>query len=263
MKKKALFKIMLQLALLALACAAKEEPKQVLEWPDNGKPLLRFTFTKFKSDAGSKSLRYYISQTTVENLWQKKISGSFNLYLFDKNKVRIGEGVVSFANVAPGEAVRFQIGVEAAGTPVSITLSPQSLPAELMPEKPVKTISLTVNTIPQGANFKLDSVDAGVTPKVIRVTPGKHVLEFSRDGFTPGSFPLDIGPDDANGGVVSYELGTSAHDTLELRDGSVIVCDLESMSATDVVIRVAGNVQHLNRNNVKRILLTERDMPGK
>jgi PEGA domain len=263
MKTKAPFKSVLLVIFLALACGAKEEPKQVLQWPESGKPLLRFTFTKFKSDAGSKSLRYYVSQTTVENLWQKKISGSFNLYLFDKDKVRIGEGVVSFANVAPGETVRFQIGVEAAGTPATITLSPQSLPAELMPEKPVKTISLTVNTIPQGANFKLDSVDAGVTPKVIRVTPGKHVLEFSKEGFTPGSFPLDIGADDANGGVVSYELGTSAHDTLELRDGSIMVCDLESMSATEVVVRVAGNLQHLDRNKVKRILLTERDMPAK
>jgi hypothetical protein len=102
---------------------------------------------------------------------------------------------------------------------------------------------------------------SGVTPKVVRVSPGQHVLQFNKDGFTP-VFPLALSPDDASGVVVSYELGAAAYDTVELRDGSVLVGDLESMSATEVVLRLGGKVQRLNRHSVKRILLTERDMPA-
>ena len=97
----------------------------------------------------------------------------------------------------------------------------------------------------------------------MRVTPGKHVLEFSKEGFNSGKFPLEISPDDASGGSVSYELGTLAHDTVELRDGSVLVCDVESMSATQIVIRVGGALEHMDRNKIKRMLLVERDPPSR
>lgn len=84
------------------------------------------------------------------------------------------------------------------------------------------------------------------------------MLEFSKEGFNSGSFPVEIGPDDASGGSVSYELGTSAHDTVELRDGTIISGDLLSMSATDVTVRVGGRAQQFDRNRVKRILLVQR-----
>ncbi len=115
--------------------------------------------------------------------------------------------------------------------------------------------------MPQGAALKLDGDEAGMTPKMVRVTPGKHILEFNKEGFTPGKFPIEIGTDDTSGGSVSYELGTLAHDTVELRDGSVLVCDVESMSATEVVMRVGGALQRMERNKVKRMLLVERDPP--
>jgi hypothetical protein len=51
---------------------------------------------------------------------------------------------------------------------------------------------------------------------------------------------------------VSYEMEASAHDTIELRDGSVLVGDLESLSATEAVIRIGGNLQHLNRTASSR-----------
>ena len=87
------------------------------------------------------------------------------------------------------------------------------------------------------------------------------MLEFNKEGFNPGKVPLEIGPDDVSGGSVSFELGTSAHDTIELRDGSVLTGDVESVSATEVVVRVGGAVQHFNRIQVKRISLTERETP--
>jgi hypothetical protein len=118
---------------------------------------------------------------------------------------------------------------------------------------------VTVNSVPQGAAVKLDGTEVGITPKIVEVVVGKHLLEFSKTGFKSGKFPLEIGPDDVSGGSVSYELGTSAHDTIELRDGSVLSGDLESISATEVVLRVGGTMQNLNRNQVKRITMVTRE----
>ena len=88
---------------------------------------------------------------------------------------------------------------------------------------------------------------------------GKHTLGFTKEGFNTGTFPLEIGPEDVSGGSVSYELGTSAHDTVELRDGSVLSCDLVSVSGMEIRVRIGGTIQTLDRNKVKRILLTERE----
>ncbi len=96
--------------------------------------------------------------------------------------------------------------------------------------------------------MKVDGSEAGTTPKIINVMPGKHMLEFSKDGFNPGHFPLEITSDQVSGGSVSYELGTSAHDTVELRDGSVLVGDVESMSATEVQLQIGGKLMRLDRN---------------
>jgi hypothetical protein len=125
-----------------------------------------------------------------------------------------------------------------------------------------RTISITVNSVPQGASLKVDGNEAGITPKMIQVGVGKHVLEFSKEGYNSGHFPLEISSNDVSGGSVSYELGTSAHDTIELRDGSVLSGDLESVSATDVVVRIGGAVQKFSRNQVKRISLVEREAPA-
>jgi len=70
---------------------------------------------------------------------------------------------------------------------------------------------------------------------------------------------MEIGPDDTSGGSVSYELGASAHDTVELRDGTVLNGDVESVSAPEVVVRVGGKDQGYNRNLVKKIMLVERE----
>jgi hypothetical protein len=245
-------------------CAAAEakETEQTIVWPETGKPVLRFTFGKFKEGPSYGRERNYTCDTSAQNLWEKKISFAvFSLYLFDKSNVRIGEGFVQVSNVGPGEMIKFQTSLHAAGVPVTLKLVPQTVPAELQPLAPPRTISITINSVPQGAALKVDGADSGTTPKIVRITPGKHVLEFSKEGFNPGKFPLEIGPDDASGGSVSYELGTLAHDTVELRDGSVLVCDVESMSATEVVLRVGGVLQRMDRNKVKRMLLVERDPP--
>jgi hypothetical protein len=205
----------------------------------------------------------YQCDTTADNLGAKTISSAtFSIYLFDKNKVRIGDAFVHLSNVAPKQSVKFQTTVAASGTPVSLSLVSADVPAELGPRPGPKTVSITVNSVPQGARAKLDGLDIGTTPKVVQIPVGTHLLEFSKDGFNPGKFPLEIGQNDTSGGSVSYELGQSAHDTIELRDGTVLTGDLESLTGMDVVIRVGGASQHYDRNQVKRISLVERDSPG-
>ncbi|MBI3647082.1 MAG: PEGA domain-containing protein [Acidobacteriales bacterium] len=240
--------------------AAKDAPTQVINWPQTGSPVVRVTLGKFKELSSVAGQHNYVIDTTAENLWSKKISHlGFSLYLYDKNKVRIGDGWITLDNVSPGQAVKFQTTVHALGTPVSVELAPNSVPAELQPLAPPKKISMTVNSVPQGARLLVDGAEAGTTPKLVQLAVGKHSLDFSKEGFNAGKFPLEIGPDDVSGGSVSYELGTSAHDTFELRDGTVLTGDLVSVSGMEIRVRVAGVIQTLDRNKVKRILLTERD----
>jgi len=249
--------------LIGIAISAKEPPVMVMLWPTSGPPVVRFTFGKFKQTASSGKQHSYMTDVTAENVWGKKISGAqFNIYAFDKARVRIADSWISISDVESGEIVKFQVFFNASGTIDSLELVPKSLPTELQAFLPAKTISITVNSVPQGAEVKIDGTPAGTTPKIIQVVPGKHVLSFSKEGFTPGTFPLETTPDDVSGGSVSYELGTSGRDTLELRDGSVLSGDVESMSTTEVLMSVGGTLQHLDRNLVKRIVLIQRAPPS-
>jgi hypothetical protein len=248
---------------VVLAAYAKDPPAQVIVWPETGTPVFRFTFGKFKEVGSLGNERSYVTETTAENLWSKPIgNANFSLYLYDKNKTRIAEATINVSNVAPGETVKFQTTIASSGPPASLSVVARYLPKELAPLAPPRLVSITVNTVPQGARAKLDGVDVGTTPKMVQVAVGKHVLEFGKEGFNPGKFPFEMGPDDASGGSVSFELGTSAHDTIELRDGSVLSGDLVSVSGMEIVVKVGGSDQRLNRNQVKRILLVEREAPS-
>ena len=240
---------------------AKETPFQVIVWPDQGAPVVRFTFSKFKEVGSLGSERTYVTETTAENLWTKRIpDANFALYLFDKNKTRIGQATLTISNVGPGETVKFQTTIASSGPPVSLVLNATYLPKELGPAAPARTVSITVNTVPQGASAKLDGQEVGTTPKLVQVAVGKHELEFAKEGFNSGKFPFEIGPNDVSGGSISFELGTSAHDTVELRDGSVVSGDIVSLSGMEVVVKVGGADQRLDRNQVKRILLVQRQV---
>ena len=211
----------------ASSLVGKDAPTQVINWPQTGSAVVRFTFAKFNQISSVAGQHNYLIDTTAENLWNKKISHlGFNLYLYDKNKVRIGDGWITLDNVLAGQSVKFQTTVHALGTPASVELAVNSVPTELQPLAPPKKVSMTVNSVPQGAMLSVDGTESGTTPKLVQLAVGKHSLGFTKEGFNTGTFPLEIGPDDVSGGSVSYELGTSAHDTLELRDGTVLTGDL-------------------------------------
>lgn len=253
--------LMIVSAGVRYACA-KDQPVQTINWPENAPTILKFTFGKFKEVGGMGAQRTYMIDTAVENLWSKSISNAtFSLYVYDKSKARIGEGYIALQNVGSGQSVKFVTTIGTLGSPATISLIATSLPPELGPAAPARKISMTINSVPQGASVKVDGADLGITPKIAQLTVGKHTLEFSKEGFNHGTFPLEIGPDDASGGSVSYDLGNSAHDTIELRDGTVLNGDLISVDATGVTVRVGGAPQHFDRNQVKRILLVERDRP--
>jgi hypothetical protein len=124
----------------------------------------------------------------------------------------------------------------------------------------LKTISLKVISVPPGANLRVDGQDAGLTPIMVNLTVGNHSLELSKEGFAKGSTPVEITQDELPGGSVTIELPGLSRDTVELRDGSVIVGDAISLSLTSLVMRVDGKEQAYSRNQVKKIMLVEREV---
>jgi hypothetical protein len=51
------------------------------------------------------------------------------------------------------------------------------------PPNPAPSVSVTVNSVPQGALLRVDGKEMGTTPKIVEVSIGKHILEFSEEGF--------------------------------------------------------------------------------
>jgi hypothetical protein len=160
---------------------AKDAPTQIINWPSTGTTVVRVTIGKFREISTVAGQHNYVIDTTAENLWSKKISRlGFNLYLFDKNKVRIGDGWITIENVPPRQSVKFQTTVHALGTPTSVELAVNSVPTELQPLAPPKRVSTTVNSVPQGAILTVDGAAAGTTPKLVQLAVG------TQSGFHQG-----------------------------------------------------------------------------
>jgi hypothetical protein len=248
-------RILLSLFALTISVCIAETVPQVIFWPEAGAPVVRFTFSKCKDMGALGNQHTFVTDTTAENLSSSLIREQrFTLYVFDKKQIRIGEAGISVSNVGAGQTVKFQTMIQTSGVPATLSL----VAVKMEP----RTISLTVNSVPQGAMLKVDGADAGTTPKLIKVGLGKHLLAFSKDGFNAGTFPVEFGPDDVSGGSVSYELGTAQFDTIQLRDGTVLVGDLDSVAGMEVVVRTGGVLQHIDRNKIKSILLVQRQPPN-
>jgi hypothetical protein len=255
------FCLSLSVLLAAVPMLAKDAPLQTIDWPTTGTPVIRFSFGKFKS-IGMSDLHHYVLDTTATNLSAKRIpAAQFTVYCFDKKNVRIGEEVLAVNDIGPGETIKLETHFEASGTPVSLSIQNASQASFEDTAHAPKTVSLTVNSTPQGVMLKVDGTEVGMTPRLINVGIGKHILTFTKEGFSAGNFPLEITRNDVSGGSINYELGSSAFDSIELRDGSVMNGDLVSVSGMDVEIRVGGSIQHVDRNKIKQVLLVQRDTP--
>ena len=255
------YRLVLWFALLFLPAIVfakgKSEPS-VVNWPSAEKTLVRFTFGPVNGIGGTKEDKVYQTQVEAVNLWSKELNANFDVFIYDANHARVGTGYITLTRVRPNQTVKFMLTFDAVGNPASLEVNPNQLPPELMGEAPPKAIRITVYSVPSGADVKVDGKAMGTTPVQIAVVPGKHELEFSKVGFSTGSYPLVISPDDASGGSVTYELGSASRDTVELRDGTLITGDLISVDAQQVVVRVGGEAKAFDRNQVKRILLIER-----
>ena len=254
---------LLSIFVLSLSAFASKEAPTVITWPTAEKPLLRFSFGKFVKLGGAANLSAYNVEVQAENLSGKSVSlATFDAYFFTRDNIRNGSGYISLNNLGPTETVRFTMTFNVSGaTPATIKLKATTVPKEWGPAAPPHSIRLTVYSIPPGAGVSLDGEPQGTTPKQVELTSGKHVFTFTLAGYKTGNYPVEVGPNDVSGGNITYELGGLAHDTVELRDGTTVNGDVEAVDATQVHVRVGGVIQDLDRNQVKRILLVERETP--
>jgi len=224
-------------------------------WPPD-KPALKLGFDKFHQVSVYAGQSVFISDVTVQNLTDKQIPrAAFTVYFMDKNKVRIGEGLLQVSDLDAGQSAKIQFQFNSVGVPVTLTLSAKK---DMLAPPGAKTIPLKVVSVPPGAKLKVDGQDAGMTPLIVRFTVGTHQLDLSKEGYAPGATPLEVTADELPGGSISMELGGLSRDTVELRDGSMVLGDVISMSMTEVVVRVDGKDQAIDRNQVKKIMLVER-----
>ena len=245
--------------LLLGAVASGFAADTVLTWPPDGKDaLLRFTVSKLRQVSSVSGQSDYLGEALAENLSAKTIpSASFYLYLLDKNGKRVGEGYVEVTNLAAGQKAKIPVTAHALGSFASLQLQPQHLPSD----EPLK-VKMSITSVPSGASIKLDSQDSGVTPSVLGIVPGKHVLEFSKEGYATESTPLEVA-ESSMPGSVSLELNPLTVDTVVLRNGTVLLGRLTSVTGTGVTINVKGKPTTLERGRVARIVLAERKTAAK
>src|ERR1700676_77810 len=234
MSKKTVSSFFLLVVLAGLLSAkAKPDPALITLWPNSQTPTLKLTFGKFTQMGAYGGQLTFVSDVVVENLSTKPLThGSFTVYLLDKNKVRIGNGVLHVSDLEPSQQVKIAFEFQSVGVPASLELIAHN-DSSGMPTS-VNTISLKVISVPPGAHLKVDDHDAGSTPVMVALKVGVHTLELSKEGYASSKTPVDITSEELSGGSITIELGGISRDTVELRDGTVVLGDVISVSMTSV-----------------------------
>lgn len=241
-------------ALLLFLAISTFAADTVLTWPPSGKDaMLRFTIGKLRSVGSASRQNDYLGEALAENVSTKTIpSASFYLYLVDKSGKRVGEGYLEVTNLASGQKAKVPVSVHAMGSYASMELAAQHLPSD----EPMK-IRTSISSKPSGASLKLDAQDSGVTPEVLPIVPGKHVLEFSKEGYAAASTTVEI-VENAMPGSVEMELSPLSFDTVVLRDGTVLLGNVLSMTGSSVDVNVKGKSRKLDRGRIARIVFGQR-----
>ncbi|HTT21134.1 MAG TPA: PEGA domain-containing protein [Candidatus Sulfotelmatobacter sp.] len=226
----------------------------VLTWPPDTKDaILRFTIGKLRQVSSASGQSDLLGEATAENLTAKPISSaSFYLYLLDKSGKRVGEGYLEVTNLPAGQRAKIPVSVHSMGSYASMELQPQHLPSD----EPLK-VRMNITSAPPGAGVKLDSQPSGVTPQVLPIAPGKHILEFTKEGYATASTPVEIVAN-TPAGAVDIELVPLTVDTVVLQDGTVLLGDVVSVTAASVNMTVKGKPAKLDRNRVARIVFGHR-----
>jgi hypothetical protein len=228
----------------------------VMFWPGQDNAILKLTFSRFQNLATYAGKMTLVSTVIVQNVSAKPLPrASFSVALLDKDRVRVGNGALIIDDLDAGESAKVQFQCESVGAPSVLSISARNnggVPTSM------KTIPMTVISVPAGANLKVDDKDAGVTPAQIHIGIGTHQLVLTKEGFAVATTPLEVAPDEAPGGSITITLGGLTDDTVELRDGSIITGDVMSMTLDSVVIDINGQSQTFDRNKIKKIFLVER-----
>ncbi len=243
-------------AIGSVVCLAKDTTI-TSEWPQD-KPAIRLAFGKFQKISELAGQSTFVCDVVVENLTDKLVPrASFTVYGNDRGNVRIGEGVLILSDLSPQQQVKSRFQFTSVGVPVSLILSAKK---DMLAAPGIKTIPLRVLSVPAGAALKVDGLEAGTTPVMVKLTIGSHSLDLTKEGYAPGSTPLEVTPDELPGGSITIELGGLSRDTVELRDGTVLLGDVLSMSLTSVTVSADGKERTLDRNQVKKVILVERQV---
>lgn len=255
MRRQAFCTVALILTLASFLCAKNDFPI-VMMWPSD-KPALKLTFEKFRNTGSYNGQNAFATDVTVQNLTEKQIPrASFMVYLLDKNKIRVGNALLLVSDLEAGQSAKVQFQFNSVGIPVSLSIAAKN--DILAPGG--RTISLKILSVPPGAKLKVDGQDVGTTPVMARFTIGTHQLDLSKEGYAAGNTPLEVTADELSGGSITVELGGMSRDTVELRDGAVVLGDVVSVSMTQVVVHSEGKEQIYDRNQVKKIMLVERQV---
>ncbi len=239
-----------------LVCAtAAAASDTVLTWSSDGKdPILRFTIGKLQRVNSYSKQTDYVGDAVVENLGKKTMPfASFYVYLFDKNHKRIGEGYIEINNLGPGQQAKVPVSAHATMDAIaSMELQPQNVPSD----EPAKGKMILAST-PPGASLKIDGQESGYTPQTLMLVAGKHVLEVSKEGYATANTPVDVAPGSLPASV-SVELSPLTQDTLVLRDGTLMLGDISSVTMTAVTMNVKGKIKKFDRNQVARVIFVQR-----
>lgn len=236
--------------IFVVRASAKNEPITLM-WPAD-KPVIKLVFEKFRQQGSYGGQSVYLTDVVAENLTDKQIPRAyFTVYLLDKTSVRIGQGSLLIADLEPKQSAKMQFQFNAVGVPVNLTLSARG-------DIGVKTIPLRVVSTPPGAALKVDGNDVGITPLMVRFAVGVHQLILTKEGYAQGNTPIEVTADELPGGSITIELGGLSRDTVELRDGTILLGDVISLSMSEVVVRMEGKDQSYPRNQVKKLMLVER-----
>lgn len=264
------------LLILVLLCVTwaeakqnkKEDKQQSVDlsilWPPNAAaPNMKITFAKIQKLAEYNGQNSLNAEVTVQNLSETPISrASFTVYFYDSQKVRIGQSSLLIEDVKAGASAKYPLQFFCVGLPASLELH-ASNDANGIP-RATKNVPLRVITVPPGATLKVDGQRSeGLTPKLVYLAIGTHTLEVSKEGYATGSTPVEIAGDELPGGSITIEMGGLLRDTVELRDGTILLGDVLSMSLTDVDMRVDGVDKKIERNQVKKMILVEREISVK
>jgi hypothetical protein len=253
--------LLLGLSIVLGVSAVAKDKEIAMMWPPNAaNPSMSLVFSRFQQLAYYNGQNSLSTEVTVRNLSDKPIArASLTVYFYDKQKVRIGETSLLIQDLKVGQQVRYPLQFFCVGIPASLELQARN-DANGIPRS-TKNVPIKIITVPPGATLQVDGqASDGLTPKTVYLSVGTHNLQVSKEGYAVGNTPVEVTADELPGGSITIELGGLSQDTIELRDGSILLGDVISMSLTEVDMRVNGEAKKLLRNNVKKMILVERDV---